>query len=113
MHMQAVATSGGVAPLESSSLDMGGSREALGHSNNYSRPSGQNVGWVPPAAPPCCHANCCAVRGPQKGAAADSNSLSPTPAYLPRCPACSNFMTDKPSSRVLAPPGGGSSIVFG
>lgn len=26
---------------------------------------------------------------------------------------CSNFITDKPSSRVLAPPGGGSSIVFG
>lgn len=67
MHMQAVAGSEAVAHPESSSLDMG-SREAPGHSNNYSRPSGQNVG---------------------------------------------NFMTDKPSSRVLAPPGGGSSIVFG
>lgn len=28
-------------------------------------------------------------------------------------PCRSNFITDKPSSRVLAPPGGGSSIVFG
>jgi len=39
-----------------------------GHSNNYHRPGGQNVG---------------------------------------------NFLTDKPSSRVLAPPGGASSITFG
>ena len=38
------------------------------HNNNYTRPSGQNVG---------------------------------------------NFLTDKPSSRVLAPPGGTSSLVFG
>lgn len=52
----------------------GDSREPLGNAaigvgnNNYSRPSGQNVG---------------------------------------------NFLTDKPSSRVLAPPGGGTSITLG
>ena len=37
----------------------------------------------------------------------------PCPPPRPPCLPCSNFMTDKPSSRVLAPPGGGSSIVFG
>lgn len=41
------------------------------------------------------------------------SALLPLHAPCSSSPSRSNFLTDKPSSRVLAPPGGGSSIVFG
>jgi SPIRAL1-like protein len=38
---------------------------------------------------------------------------SPCPSAPPLCPPCSNFITDRPSSRVLAPPGGQTNWSFG
>lgn len=61
---------------------------------------------VPAAAPPAPDSEGAAIGG--EGGVGLNNNYS-----RPQGQNVGNFITDKPSSRVLAPPGGGSSIVFG
>ena len=53
-----------------------------------------------------------AARASRKARAPDRLALTRVPARV-RVQNLGNFLTDRNSSRVLAPPGGASSIVFG
>jgi hypothetical protein len=70
--------------------------------NNYVRPEGQNVGNVSLD-------NVCAHHSDWTEHFRDAAARDSPPFPPPLC----QFITDRPSSRVLAPPGGGSSITLG
>jgi hypothetical protein len=92
--------------------------------NNYSRPAGQNVGargLHAARSPLRCPALPVQVVLLSSISATQQSrgTQAPAPMPLPQIPAwlpfsrAGNMITDRSSSRVLAPPGGSSSIVFG